>query len=105
MLLTERDDRLYGLGATDMKGFFPLALEAARTFRDQPLKQPLIVLATADEEGLVRVGPLATGADKLSEACNNRMLADSGHKPGHADDLSLVLFRPGPAAAGRDQPR
>ena len=27
--LTQRDDRLYGLGATDMKGFFPLALEAA----------------------------------------------------------------------------
>jgi acetylornithine deacetylase len=50
MQLTERHNRLYGLGATDMKGFFPLALEAAASFRDQPLKQPLIVLATADEE-------------------------------------------------------
>ena len=33
-----------------MKGFFPLAIEAARHFADQPLKQPLIILATADEE-------------------------------------------------------
>lgn len=48
--LTERDGRLYGLGTTDMKGFFPVALEAARRFRDSPLRQPLIILATADEE-------------------------------------------------------
>jgi len=48
--LTERDHRLYGLGSTDMKGFFPLAIAAAETFRNTPLKQPLIVLATCDEE-------------------------------------------------------
>ena len=48
--LTERDGRWYGLGTCDMKGFFPLAIEAARAFLDQPLKQPLIILATADEE-------------------------------------------------------
>jgi acetylornithine deacetylase len=48
--LTESDQRLYGLGSTDMKGFFPLALEAARDFIDTPLQQPLIILATADEE-------------------------------------------------------
>ena len=48
--LTERDNRLYGLGSTDMKGFFPVALAAANTFNGQPLKQPLILLATADEE-------------------------------------------------------
>ncbi|AMX03534.1 acetylornithine deacetylase [Microbulbifer thermotolerans] len=48
--LVERDNRLYGLGATDMKGFFPIAIEAAKTFSDKPLRQPLIVLATADEE-------------------------------------------------------
>ncbi|MCB1846002.1 MAG: acetylornithine deacetylase [Halieaceae bacterium] len=50
LTLTERDHRLYGLGSTDMKGFFPLALAAAGTFLDTPLKQPLILLATADEE-------------------------------------------------------
>ena len=48
--LTERDNKLFGLGATDMKGFFPIAIEAARDFIDQPLQQPLIILATADEE-------------------------------------------------------
>ena len=48
--LEERDDRWYGLGSCDMKGFFPLALSAARQFQGHSLKQPLIVLATADEE-------------------------------------------------------
>jgi acetylornithine deacetylase len=50
LALSERDNRLYGLGSTDMKGFFPLAIAAARRFLDQPLQQPLILLATADEE-------------------------------------------------------
>ena len=50
LALTEKDNRLYGLGATDMKGFFPIAIEAAKAFLDQPLQQPLIILATADEE-------------------------------------------------------
>ncbi|MBY6210184.1 acetylornithine deacetylase [Microbulbifer agarilyticus] len=48
--LQERDNRFYGLGSTDMKGFFPLAIEAAKAFIDKPLQQPLIILATADEE-------------------------------------------------------
>ncbi len=48
--LTEHDDRWYGLGTCDMKGFFPLALEAARRTRDQTLSEPLVILATADEE-------------------------------------------------------
>lgn len=50
LALTERDNRLYGLGSTDMKGFFPLAIAAASAFTADALKQPLILLATADEE-------------------------------------------------------
>ena len=50
LALTERDNRLYGLGSTDMKGFFPLAIAAATAFSADSLKQPLILLATADEE-------------------------------------------------------
>jgi acetylornithine deacetylase len=50
LALTEKDNKLYGLGSTDMKGFFPIAIEAAKSFLDQPLKEPLIILATADEE-------------------------------------------------------
>lgn len=48
--LTERDGKLYGLGATDMKGFFPVIIEAVKPYLDKPFKHPLIVLATADEE-------------------------------------------------------
>lgn len=48
--LTERDNRLYGLGSTDMKGFFPLAIAAASAFTAAEIQQPLILLATADEE-------------------------------------------------------
>lgn len=48
--LTERHQRLYGLGSADMKSFFALAIEAARHFHAGELKAPLILLATADEE-------------------------------------------------------
>lgn len=59
--LTERDGKLYGLGATDMKGFFPAVLAAVDRFLDTPLQQPLIVLATADEESSM------SGARTLAE--------------------------------------
>ena len=48
--LTERDQRLYGLGSADMKSFFALAIDAARHFRVSDFKEPLIMVATADEE-------------------------------------------------------
>jgi len=48
--LTEKDGRLYGLGATDMKGFFPVILEAVKPYLGRQFKHPLILLATADEE-------------------------------------------------------
>ncbi|PXF33109.1 acetylornithine deacetylase [Pokkaliibacter plantistimulans] len=52
--VTERDQKLYGLGSCDMKGFFAVAIEALLPFLEQPgpagFKEPLIILATADEE-------------------------------------------------------
>jgi acetylornithine deacetylase len=60
--LTEREGRFYGLGTTDMKGFFPVALAAAREFSSAHLKQPLIIVATADEESSM------DGAKALVEA-------------------------------------
>ncbi len=48
--LSERNQRLYGLGTCDMKSFFAMALEAARPFVGQPLREPLYIIATADEE-------------------------------------------------------
>jgi acetylornithine deacetylase len=47
---TSKDNRLYGLGTTDMKGFFAIAIEALQPFLEMELKAPLIILATADEE-------------------------------------------------------
>jgi len=48
--LTEKDGKLYGLGATDMKGFFPVIIEAVKPYIGHTFKHPVIVLATADEE-------------------------------------------------------
>lgn len=53
--LSVRDGRWYGLGTADMKGFFPIALAAAELAvtaqrQGHPLKAPLILLATCDEE-------------------------------------------------------
>jgi acetylornithine deacetylase len=47
---TVADGRIYGLGAADMKSFLVLAIAAAREFRAEDLRQPLVILATADEE-------------------------------------------------------
>ena len=48
--VTQRDGKLFGLGVTDMKGFFPIIMEAVKPVLDKSFKEPLIVLATADEE-------------------------------------------------------
>ena len=48
--VTQRDGRLFGLGVTDMKGFFPIIMESVKPLLDKSFKEPLIVLATADEE-------------------------------------------------------
>ncbi|MDG4594490.1 MAG: acetylornithine deacetylase [Candidatus Contendobacter sp.] len=47
---TVADGRIYGLGAADMKSFLALAIAAAAEFRANDLRQPLVILATADEE-------------------------------------------------------
>ena len=48
--VTERDDKLFGLGSCDMKGFFPVAMEAVSTFLNHDLKAPITIVATSDEE-------------------------------------------------------
>lgn len=60
--LQQSDNRFYGLGTCDMKGFFPLIVEAVKKFKGQPFIRPLIVLATADEESSM------SGARALSRA-------------------------------------
>lgn len=48
--LSDRDNRFYGLGSCDMKGFFALALAAVEKVDVEKLKAPIFILATADEE-------------------------------------------------------
>ena len=67
--LIERDDRWYGLGTCDMKGFFPLVIEAVRGLADVSLSAPLTIIATCDEE---------------SSMSGARALVDAGHNLGEA---------------------
>ncbi|GLK87623.1 acetylornithine deacetylase [Pseudomonas turukhanskensis] len=48
--LTEVDGTWVGLGVCDMKSFFALVIEAVLPLLAHPFKQPLLVLATCDEE-------------------------------------------------------
>lgn len=48
--LTEREGRLFGLGAADMKGFFAAALHALERVRPSDQAAPIHLVATADEE-------------------------------------------------------
>lgn len=65
--LRQADERLYGLGAADMKSFFAFAIDAALQFRASDLQRPLIIVGTADEE---------------SGMCGGRALVNSGVRGG-----------------------
>lgn len=62
--LSDRDNRFYGLGATDMKGFFPVVLAALERYKAVKFAEPVFVLATADEE---------------SSMCGARAIAELGY--------------------------
>ncbi|HEY2662349.1 MAG TPA: acetylornithine deacetylase [Caulobacteraceae bacterium] len=49
-VLTPRGDKLYGRGTCDMKGFLALALAAAPGFKAAPLKRPVHLAFSYDEE-------------------------------------------------------
>jgi acetylornithine deacetylase len=55
------DKRIYGRGASDMKGFLAQCLEVARVLNQSRLQRPLVFLFTANEEvggeGAKRVAP------------------------------------------------
>ncbi|KWF02918.1 acetylornithine deacetylase [Burkholderia pseudomultivorans] len=57
--LTERDGRLYGRGTADMKGFIAAALAAVPAFVARPLREPVHLVFSYDEEvGCVGVRPM-----------------------------------------------
>lgn len=57
--LTERDGRLYGRGACDMKGYLACVLAMVPEFKKRQLKQPIHILFSYDEEvGCTGVKPM-----------------------------------------------
>lgn len=48
--IVNQDDKFYGLGTCDMKGFFAFILQVCKSLSAKKLKNPLYILATADEE-------------------------------------------------------
>ncbi|MEW6998793.1 acetylornithine deacetylase [Colwelliaceae bacterium BS250] len=48
--IKQADDKFYGLGTCDMKGFFAFILQACKGLNVKQMKKPLYVLASADEE-------------------------------------------------------
>lgn len=48
--LTEIDNKFYGLGAVDMKGFFAFILDVVSSINIKKIVKPLYILATANEE-------------------------------------------------------
>ncbi|MEX6502908.1 acetylornithine deacetylase [Pseudomonas zhanjiangensis] len=48
--LSERDGKLYGRGTADMKGFIACALAAVPTFQARPLRRPVHLAFSYDEE-------------------------------------------------------
>jgi acetylornithine deacetylase len=63
--LTERDGALHGLGASDMKSFFAFAVEAAARIDPKTLREPLVVVATADEESTMAGARALAAAGRL----------------------------------------
>jgi len=49
-VLSERDNRLYGRGTADMKGFVALAANTLARLAGERLSRPLVLLLTSDEE-------------------------------------------------------
>ena len=78
--LTEANGRLYGLGTADMKSFFALIIEAIRELDLSSLQQPLIILATADEETSMN-GARALNAGHLQGARFALIGEPTGLKP------------------------
>ncbi len=82
--LTEADNKFYGLGSCDMKGFFSLIIEAVIPLIEAGtvLKQPLIILATADEESSMS-GARALKAASLKKPRAAVIGEPTGLKPIH----------------------
>ena len=90
-----RDDRMYGRGSCDMKGFLACLLAKAESFKNADLRVPIHLAFTYDEE----VGCL--GVPSLVEAINNLP-----HKPamcivGEPTEMKVCLLYTSPSPRDR----
>nr|WP_218627053.1 acetylornithine deacetylase [Sodalis sp. dw_96] len=67
--LTEHNNKLYGLGTADMKGFFAFILDSLRDIDGSKLKKPLYILATADEETTMAGASYFASSSQLRPDC------------------------------------
>ena len=96
-ILTERDDKLFGRGSTDMKGFIAIVLSRVSAMIEKKLKKPIHLAFSYDEEiGCVGVHSLLDLIKKKSinpdfcivgEPTSMEMVI--GHKGKHAYDVKV----------------
>ena len=96
-ILTERDDKLFGRGSSDMKGFIAIVLSRVSAMVEKKLKKPIHLAFSYDEEiGCVGVHSLLDLIKKKSinpEFCivgePTSMEMVIGHKGKHAYDVKV----------------
>ena len=96
-ILTERDDKLFGRGSSDMKGFIAIVLSRVSNMVEKKLKKPIHLAFSYDEEiGCVGVHSLLDLIKKKSinpEFCiigePTSMEMVIGHKGKHAYDVKV----------------
>ena len=96
-ILTERDDKLFGRGSSDMKGFIAIVLSRVSDMVEKKLKKPIHLAFSYDEEiGCVGVHSLLDLIKKKSinpEFCivgePTSMEMVIGHKGKHAYDVKV----------------
>jgi acetylornithine deacetylase len=87
--LTARHGRLYGRGACDMKGFLACALAAVPAMRAAPLRRPIVLAISRDEE----IGCI--GAPPMIEAMLARLPRPAAVVIGEPSEMRVVTGQKG----------
>ena len=82
--VVERDDRLYGRGTCDMKGFLAIALALVPEFKERKLRSPIHIVLTYDEE------TDCSGAVRLMEALPETGLAPRAVIIGEPTEMRII---------------
>ena len=92
--LTEKDGKLYGRGACDMKGFLACVMAAVPDFKQRSLKVPMHVVFSYDEE----VG--CTGVRPMIDEFGDRLVKPRMVIVGEPTNMSVVDAHKGPVRWG-----